>query len=118
MVQAFVPVGYPCLSCSTTTKHSPLSYSNSKERKTFHVALHCILYSRKIWQVIKFGGLAVYLCNRQIKIRQYFLLAYIRIEIPYRTAKLNPPIFLQWRFWVQLPNLIPANIFGYTVLCY
>ena len=35
--------------------------------------------------------------------------------IPYRTAKLNPPIFLQWRFRAQLPNLIPANISGYTV---
>ena len=35
----------------------------------------------------KFGGLAVYLCNRKINIRQYFLLAYIRIAIHYRTAK-------------------------------
>ena len=35
--------------------------------------------------------------------------------IPYRTAKLNPPIFLQWRFRAQPPNLIPANISGYTV---
>ena len=31
---------------------------------------------------------------------------------------LNLPIFLQWRFGVQLPNLIPANISGYTVHCY
>ena len=29
---------------------------------------------------------------------------------------LNPPIFLQWRFGVQPPNLIPTNISGYTVL--
>ena len=29
---------------------------------------------------------------------------------------LNPPILLQWRFWVQPPNLIPANISGYTVI--
>ena len=35
----------------------------------------------------KFGGLTVCLCNRQIKIRQYFLLAYIHMAIPYRTAK-------------------------------
>ena len=34
-----------------------------------------IPYSRKIWRGIKFGGLAVYLNNRQIKIRQNFLLA-------------------------------------------
>ena len=44
-------------------------------------------YSRKIWQGIKFGGLAVSACDRQIKIRQYFILAYIRMAIPYRTAK-------------------------------
>ena len=35
----------------------------------------------------KFGGLAVCLCNHQIKICQYFLLAYIHMAIPYRTAK-------------------------------
>ena len=29
---------------------------------------------------------------------------------------LYPPIFLQWRFWAQPPNLIAANISGYTVL--
>ena len=33
-------------------------------------------YSRKIWRGIKFSSLAVYLCNRQIKICQFFLLAY------------------------------------------
>ena len=32
----------------------------------------------------RFGGLYY---NRQIKIRQNFLLAYIRMAIPYRTAK-------------------------------
>ena len=46
-----------------------------------------IPYSRKIWRGIKFGGLAVQSYNRQIKIRQNFLLAYIRMAIPYRTAK-------------------------------
>ena len=46
-----------------------------------------ILYSRKIWRGIKFGGSAVYLCNHQIKIHQYFLLAYIHMAIPYQTAK-------------------------------
>ena len=38
-------------------------------------------YSRKIWQ---FGGLYY---NRQIKICQNFLLAYIHMAIPYRTSK-------------------------------
>ena len=40
-----------------------------------------IPHSRKSWRGIKFGGLAVYLCNCQIKIRQYFLLTYIRMVI-------------------------------------
>ena len=40
-----------------------------------------IPYSRKSWW---FGGLYY---NRQIKIRQNFLLAYIRMVIPYRAAK-------------------------------
>ena len=40
-----------------------------------------ILYSRKIW---RFGGLCY---NRQIKIRQNFLLAYICMAILYQTAK-------------------------------
>ena len=35
----------------------------------------------------KFGGLAVYLYNHQIKIRQYFLLACMHMAIPYRIAK-------------------------------
>ena len=35
-----------------------------------------LLYSRKNWRGIKFGGLADCLSNRQIKIRQNFLLAY------------------------------------------
>ena len=54
-----------------------------------HYSLEHIPYSRKIWRGIKFGGLAVLhvYYNRQIKIRQIFLLAYIRMAIPYRTAK-------------------------------
>ena len=48
-----------------------------------------LLYSWKIWQGIKFGSLAVYLCNCHIKIHQYFIhvLAYIHMAISYRTAK-------------------------------
>ena len=45
-----------------------------------------IPYSRKIWRGIKFGGLVVCSSNCQIKIRQNFLLAYICMAIPYRTA--------------------------------
>ena len=32
-----------------------------------------------------------------------------------RPPNLNPPIFLQWRFRAQLPNLIPANISSYMI---
>ena len=46
-----------------------------------------IPYSWKIWRGIKFDGLAVRAYNRQIKIRQYFLHAYIRMAILYRAAK-------------------------------
>ena len=86
-------------------------------------------YSRKIRRGIKFGGLP---CNRQIKIRQYFILylqckyeilADLKLHIyVWRSltepSNLNPPIFLQWyrRFGAQPPqNLIPTNISGYTV---
>ena len=70
-------------------------------------------YSRKIWQ---FGGLA-YDCH--IKIRQYFILAYIYVwRSLTEPPNINLPIFLQWRFRAQPPNLIPANISGYTVCKY
>ena len=58
-----------------------------------------IPYSRKIWRGIKFGGLAVYYYNRQIKIRQNFLLAYIRMAIPYRTAKFKSANILSIAIW-------------------
>ena len=37
--------------------------------------------------------------------------------IPYWLPNLNQPIFLQWQFGAQPPNLIPANISGYTAYC-
>ena len=58
-----------------------------------------IPYSRKIWQGIKFGDLAVYLNNRQIKICQNFLLAYICMAIPYRTAKLKSTNTFAMAIW-------------------
>ena len=61
-------------------------------------------YSRKIWWGIKFGRLAGCLSNRQIKIRQNFLLVYIRMAIPYRTTKFDSPICLHWQFGTQPPN--------------
>ena len=72
---------------------------------------HLVPYSRKIW---RFGGLYY---NRQIKICQNFLLAYniIRMAILYRTAKFKSANVLAIAIWAQPPNLIPANISGYTV---
>ena len=75
---------------------------------------HSIPYSRKLWQGIKFGSLAVYCCNCQIKIFQYFILTYnyICIVIPYWTIQFN--IFAM-AVGAQLPNLITFNISSYTV---
>ena len=47
----------------------------------------------------KVGSLAVYLNNRQIKIRQNFLLAYICMAIPYRTAKLKSANTFAMAIW-------------------
>ena len=63
-----------------------------------------------MWQ---FGGLA---CDRQLNSAN---ISYLHIYVWQSLTKppnLNPPIFLQWRFRAQPPNLIPANISGYTVL--
>ena len=67
--------------------------------------------------------MAVCLHNRQIKISQTFLCAYIHniiMVILYQTAKLKSShmIFLQWPFVTQLPNLIPTKIPVYTVIMY
>ena len=84
--------------------------------KTTILFLITILYSRKIWWGIKFGGLVIYSNNSQIKIHQIsYSHRYIwqsRNELP----TLNPPIRLQWQFWSQLSNLISVNISGYTVI--
>ena len=58
-----------------------------------------IPYSQKIWWGIKiwwFGGLS---CNRQIKIRQYFILAYIHMAIPYRTTKFKSANIFTMAIW-------------------
>ena len=49
--------------------------------------IYCI--AGKFGGGIKFGGLVVCLSNCQIKICQYFLLAFICIAIPYQTASAN-----------------------------
>ena len=47
-----------------------------------------VLYSRKIWRGIKFGGLAVYMTTAKLKSAKIsYLHIYIHMAIPYRTAK-------------------------------
>ena len=60
---------------------------------------------------IKFGCLAVYLCDRQFTIFH----TYGVIHVPYQTAKFISANILQWQFGAQLLNLIPTNISGSTV---
>ena len=69
-----------------------LDEAHLKHKNWSRYKLTCFVYPINTLEVAyriagKFGGLAVCLCNRQIKIRQNFLLAYIRMVIPYRTAK-------------------------------
>ena len=64
----------------TVTVQTLESYTDTVS--TYHIA-------GKFWRGIKFGGLAVHAYKYQIKVRQYFLHAYIRMVIPYRTTKFN-----------------------------
>ena len=41
----------------------------------------------------------IYLCDRQIKIRQYFILVYIHVAIPYRTAKFKSASIFAMAIW-------------------
>ena len=59
----------------------------------------CIPYSRKIWRGIKFGVLAIYSSNCQIKICQNFLFAYIHMVIPYRTTKFKSANMFAMAIW-------------------
>ena len=71
------------------------------------VYMYTILYSQKIWWGFKFGGLAVYLCNCQIKSAN---ISYLHI-LPNRQILIR-----QYFCGTQPPNLIPVNISGYTVI--
>ena len=63
------------------------------------LAVSEIPYSWKIWWGIKFGGLADCLSNRQIKIYQTFLLAYIHMAILYRTTKFKSANTFEMAIW-------------------
>ena len=54
-------------------------------------------YSRKVWQ---FGGLYY---NRQIKIRQDILLAYMCMAIPYRTALPQFESQFKLHYYTEIP---------------
>ena len=70
-------------------------------------------YSRRLWWQIKFGDLAVYLCTCQIKIHQFFVLAYDKCDNPLPNGSAN---ILQWLVEAQPPNLNPVNFLsGCTV---
>ena len=54
------------------------------------IVIPYIPYSWKIWWGIKFGGLAVCLATAKLKLANtIFILAYIRMAIPYQMAKFN-----------------------------
>ena len=61
----------------------------------------------KFWQGIKFGGLAVYLSNRQ-----FFLLTYnIRMAIPYLTAKFKSTYTFGMVIWDPTAKLNSRQYF-------
>ena len=84
--------------------------------RDYIIVVYIIPYSRKTWRGIKFGGLAVQLAIAKLKSAN---ISYLHILYVWQSLteppNLNLPIFLQWRFRAQPPNLIPANISGYTV---
>ena len=74
-------------------------------------------YSRKIWRGIKFGGLAVSLRNRQIKIRQNLLLAYIPMAIPYQTAKFKSTNTFAMAIWDPTAKFNSRQYFRLYSIC-
>ena len=72
-------------------------------------------YSRKIWRGIKFGGLAV--CVKTAKLKSAKIFYTCMYIWRYRTIPPNliPIMVLKTSFWAKPPNLMTANISGYTV---
>ena len=71
-------------------------------------------YSRKYWRGIKFGGSAV--CEQTAKLKSanfYYHVIYSLPRHENRQIKIR-----QFRFSRNPPNIIPANISGYTVRMY
>ena len=77
------------------------------ERRTYGTY---IPYSQKIWRGIKFGGLRR---NHQIKIHQNLYHVHVCMAILFQTAKYKSA---NTQFGGKPPNLMTANISGYTVL--
>ena len=75
-----------------------------------------IPYSRKFWRGIKFGGLAVCVNTAKLKSAKF---CYVCMYVwRYRTIPPNliPIMVLKTSFWAKPPNLMTANISGYTVI--
>ena len=64
----------------------------------------------------KFGGLAIYMYITTAKLKSAIIsYSHIHMAILYRTANFKSANILAIVIWAQSPNLIPANISGYTV---
>ena len=99
----------------TRAHHAYCACSLSTPRARFLRELN-IPYSRKIWRGIKFGGLAVCVKTAKLKSAKFFY-AYMYVW-RYRTIPPNliPIMVLKTSFWAKPPNLMTANISGYTVM--
>ena len=75
-----------------------------------------IPYSRKIWRGIKFGSLAV--CVKTAKLKSAKFLYMCMYVWRYRTIppNLSSLMVLKTSFLAKPPNLMTANISGYTVV--
>ena len=78
---------------------------------TLRRGLMRVPYSWKIWRGIKFEGLVVPPYNHQIKIRQIFFCAYVRMAIPYRTAKLKSANIFVMSVWDQTAKFNSCQYF-------
>ena len=83
----------------------------------FSVFVLWIPYSRKIWQGIKFGGLAIHVCIKTTKLKSANFFYACMYVWRYRTIppNLSPLIVLKTSFWAKPPNLMTANSSGYRV---
>lgn len=75
------------------------------------VNLVAILYG---WKILTVNWSAF--MTAKLKTHQCFLLAYVRMAIPYWSGRSKPANILAKPIWTWPPNLIPTSVSGYTVL--